>query len=88
MASYRVLYWQNIPSQVKAWDDFDEVSVELAEAFMVGIDREAHRQGLTGADDYLAQWKWGDEEQRDGEPVEVANAVKHELEAAGGPGGA
>ncbi len=29
VAFYQILYWQDIPSQVKAWDDFDEVKIEL-----------------------------------------------------------
>ena len=41
MAFYQVLYWQDIPSQVKAWDDFDEVKIELAPAFALRIDQSA-----------------------------------------------
>lgn len=80
MASYQILYWQEIPSQVKAWDDFDEVKVELAPVFAARIDHEAQVQGLTNMDDYLAQWRWSDEEERDGTAPEVAEAVKAELE--------
>ena len=81
MALYQILYWQNIPSQVKAWDDADEIKVELAPRFMTRIDEAAQSQGLTSTDDYLAQWKWSDEQERDGTAAEVAEAVKKELEA-------
>ncbi|HTR80065.1 MAG TPA: virulence factor [Bacteroidota bacterium] len=81
MALFQILYWQDIPSQIKAWDDFDEIKVELDPRFAVRIDRTAQAQGLTQTDDYLGQWKWGDEEERDGTAQEVANAVKAELEA-------
>ncbi|HTY11379.1 MAG TPA: virulence factor [Bacteroidota bacterium] len=81
MAFYKILYWQDIPSQVKAWDDFDEVTLAMNSKFVALIDQAAQTQGLTGADDYLAQWKWGDELERDGEVQEVAEAVKKELEA-------
>lgn len=80
MASYRILYWQSIPSQVKAWDDFDEVSVPLSARFVARIDVSAQQQGLTGADDYLAQWRWGEAQERDGAPAEVARAVEREIE--------
>ena len=40
------------------------------------------RLGLTKADDYVAQLRWGDERERAGPPAEVAAAVKAELEAA------
>ena len=80
MALFQILYWQDIPSQVKAWDDFDEVKLELSSKFVVMIDKSAKEQGLTSEDDYLAQWKWSDEEERPGTPEEVGNAVKKELE--------
>jgi hypothetical protein len=38
-------------------------------------------RNLENTDDYLAQWKWCDEQQRDGSAQEVAEAVKAELEA-------
>lgn len=81
MALYQVLYWQDIPSQVKAWDDFDEVKVELAPRFAVRIDQVAQSTGATQSDAYLDQWKWSEEEEREGSPEEVAQAVKDELEA-------
>jgi hypothetical protein len=84
MASYQILYWQDIPSQVKAWDDFDEVKVELAARFAARIDQAAQARGLTGTDDYLAQWRWGESAERPGTAAEVAEAVRRELDAAHG----
>jgi hypothetical protein len=83
MAFYQILYWQNIPSQVKAWDDMDEARLELGPRFMTRIDEAAQSQGLTSTDDYLAQWKWSDEQERTGSAAEVAEAVKKDLEARG-----
>jgi hypothetical protein len=81
MAQYQILYWQDIPSQIKAWDDFDEVKVELT-TFTEKIDQSAQSQGLTSSDDYLAQWKLGAEEERPGTAAEVAAALRKELEAS------
>ncbi len=81
MAIYQILYWQDIPAQVKAWDDFDEIKVELAPAFIERIDQAAQDQGLTAADDYLAHWAWSEEAERPGTPEEIAETVKRELEA-------
>jgi hypothetical protein len=36
---------------------------------------------LTSSDVYLSQWKWTEEEEREGSPSEVAEAIKKELEA-------
>ncbi len=84
MASYQILYWQDLPSQLKAWDDFDEVKVELPPRFVARIDQAAQAQGLTGTDDYLGQWRWGEVVERAGTAAEVAEAVRRELETAGG----
>ncbi len=81
MATYRILYWQEIPSQIKAVDDLDEVTVQLDSRFMERIDQLAAQRGLDGTDDYLAQWHWSDEQEREGPADDVARAVKSELEA-------
>ena len=83
MAVYKVLYWQEIPTQVKAEDNDDEVTVQLAARFMEHIDILAAKRGLQAADDYLAQWKWSEEQEREGPAREVAEAVRAELEAKG-----
>jgi Virulence factor len=80
VAYFQVLSWQDIPSQVKAWDDFDEVKVELSPRFVALIDQAAQSKGLTSTDDYLSQWKWSDEQEREGSAAEVAEAVRKELE--------
>jgi hypothetical protein len=81
MAFYQILSWQDIPSQIKAWDDFDEVKIELPPRFVARTDQAAQAQGLTQTDDYLGQWKWSEELEREGTAQEVAEAVKKELEA-------
>ncbi len=83
MAIYKVLYWQEIPTQVKAEDDDEDVTVMLDGKFMVQVDILAAKRGLQAADDYLAQWMWSEEEEREGSAREVAEAVRAELEAKG-----
>ena len=83
MTTYKVLYWQEIPTQIKAEDESDDVTLELEPKFMLQVDILAAKRGLQSADDYLAQWKWSDEEEREGSAHEVAEAVKVELEAKG-----
>jgi len=83
MTIYKVLYWQEIPTQVKAEDDDEDVTVMLDGKFMLQVDILAAKRGLQAADDYLAQWKWSEEEEREGSAREVAEAVRVELEAKG-----
>jgi hypothetical protein len=83
MVIYKVLYWQEIPTQVRAEDDDEDVTVMLDGRFMQQVDILAAKRGLQAADDYLAQWKWSEEEEREGSAREVAEAVKAELEEKG-----
>lgn len=80
-AKYQVLYWQDIPSEIKAWDDFDEVKISLSPRFAELIDASAQKQGLIQADSYMAELRWSDPVERPGTPQEVAAALKQELEA-------
>ena len=82
MATYTILYWQEIPSQIKAEDDHDDITLTLDDRFMERIDQLAVQRGLQGTDDYLAQWRWSDQQEREGTAEEVARAIKLELEAA------
>jgi len=83
MATYKVLYWQEIPTQIKAEDESDDVTVMLDGRFMEHIDILAAKRGLQAADDYLAQWNWSEEQERKGSARDVAEALKAELEAEG-----
>jgi Virulence factor len=81
MARYQILYWQDVPSVIKAFDDDGEVKRQLPDWYQQEIDTRAMVQGLTGSDAYLEQWRWGEVEERSGTPNEVLAAVEHELEA-------
>jgi hypothetical protein len=84
MTSYRILYWQEVPSQIKAEDEVDEVTLPLPPRFMERIDQLASQRGLQQSDDYLAQWRWSEEQDREGSAQEVAEAVRAELESDAG----
>ena len=56
----------------------------MAPKFMERIDLLAAQRGLQRSDDYLAQWKWSEDEEREGSAQEVAEAVRTELEAQAG----
>ena len=78
----RVLYWQEMPAQVRATDDVgNEVTLELAPRFAARIDLLANKRGLTAGDAYMEQWKWSEDMERDGSASDTAAAVRAELEA-------
>jgi hypothetical protein len=82
VATYTILYWQEIPTQIKAEDESDDITLPLDSRFMERIDQLAAQRGLQGTDDYLAQWRWSEAQEREGSAEDVAQAVKRELEAA------
>lgn len=79
---YQIVYWRDIPAQVKVKSGRARTGKELSERFQVFIDRAAMRAGLFNTDDYLAEWRTSDPVERKGEPEAVAAAVAAELEAA------
>jgi hypothetical protein len=82
VARYQVLYWQDVPSLVKAFaDDGTTVSHQLPEWFQQEIDRRAMVQGLAESDAYLEQWHWGEMQERDGSPSDVLDGVARDLQA-------
>lgn len=80
MATYQILYWFNIPVQVKASIGRKRCTVPLAERFSEAVDAAAMSAGLVGSDAYTEQFRWGDVQEREGEPEAVAAAVAAELE--------
>jgi cvfA/B/C family virulence factor len=83
MARYRILSWRDIPAQVKVFEEGRRpLSVTLSERWQQEIDRVAMRDGLVGTDDYLSQWEWSQDAERDGSAEDVLDALVSELEAS------
>lgn len=82
MASYQVMYWKHIPSQIKAWEGDTQVKRMMPDRFQVAIDAFAMKDGSTDMDSYLEGWLWGPVEERTGSPDEVLAAVLAELDGA------
>ena len=83
MASFQVLYWYDIPVQVRALGASrrDRLSQELSPRFMAAVDSAAMSAGLVGSDAYMTGFKWTPAQEREGEPPAVLAAVAAELEA-------
>ena len=81
MAQYQIMFWHDIPLQVRAGGRRDRVSKELPRRFQVAVDQAAMAAGLTGSDAYLDGFRWTETREREGTPEEVATAVAAELDA-------
>ncbi len=83
MATYRVMSWRDIPSQIKVTDDTGATVSKMLPGFLQQeIDRVAMAEGLVGSDEYLEAWTWSDEQEREGAAEAVADAVVEELAEA------
>ena len=80
MSEYQILYWHDIPVQVRAGTRQERVSQELSDRFQVAIDNAAMAAGLVGDDAYLEGFNWSERKQREGEPQAVLDAVVAEIE--------
>lgn len=79
---YQIIYWRDIPAQVKVKAGRKRFGKPLSNRFPAAIDEAAMRAGKTESDAYLAEWRSSDWQERDGEPEAVADALIAELEAA------
>ena len=82
MASYQIMYWQQIPSQIKVRDQTGTVKKMLPDRFQQAIDSAAMAKGETSSDDYLDGWHWAKKEERPGSAAEVADTLLIEIETA------
>lgn len=80
MAQYQILYWRDIPAQVRAESDHDQVTLELDQRAQQKIDALAMQLGLLGTDEYLDLWRWSETQERPGSAQDVAEGLKRELE--------
>lgn len=79
MTDFQILYWREIPAQVRVFDGRRPLAKELPPRFQVIIDRVAMDEGLAGTDDYLTQWQWTERQQREGEPAALLEVLVDEL---------
>ena len=79
MATYQILYWQDIPAQIRVYRGKRPVAHALPERFQVEIDRVAMEKGLAGSDAYLDAWQWSDKMEYPGQAEDVGALIVEEL---------
>ena len=80
MATYQILYWQEIPSLVEARDDKGVKKIQLDQKFQGLIDEAAMRRKFAGTDAYLEEWSKGPKTEAEGDAETVAESVAREIE--------
>ena len=81
MAKYQILYWHDIPVQVRSGGRHDRVSVPLPDRFQEAVDKAAMRAELTGSEAYTDGFRWGEMQVRDGTAEQTAQTIAAELDA-------
>jgi hypothetical protein len=79
-ASSQIIYWRDIPAQVRVREAAERFSLPLSLRFQKAIDSAAVRSGLTGTDAYLDQWRTTPWQPSDADPQSTAAALVAELE--------
>jgi hypothetical protein len=62
---FQIIYWRDIPAQVKVREGRNRGGKPLSQRFPVAIDEAAMRAGKTDSADYLAGWRkslWKEQE--------------------------
>ena len=80
MATYQILYWQEIPSLVEARDQNGVKKIQLDQKFQGLIDEAAMRRKFAGTDAYLEEWNKGPKTEAAGDADTVAQSVADEIE--------
>ena len=80
MTEVQVVFWRDIPAQVKARQDRERTSRGLDPRFQEAVDSAAMRAGLADTDDYLAEWRTSTWEERPGSPEQAAAQHAAEIE--------
>ncbi len=83
MATYQILYWDEIPIGAKATSGSrrGQVRKHLSDRFQAAADAVATATGRTDEHSYMAAWSWGDPITEPGGPNQVADRVIERIEA-------
>ncbi len=79
---YQIIYWRDIPAQLKIRSGSARLARHLSERFQEAIDAAARHTEATGTDAYLSAWRTAEWRERDGVPEAVTDTLVLELEGA------
>lgn len=78
--SYQIVYWRDIPAQIKVKSGGNRTNRQLSPRFQEAIDAAAMRAGTTDTDDYLADWHTTDWQPVEGNPDLLADQIATQIE--------
>jgi len=75
---YKILFWRDIPTQLKTFNGSRPSSHQLDNRFQISIDRIAMNEGLVDDDSYLEYWNWGKKEEFEGTLDKLIEKIEYE----------
>ena len=75
ISKYKIMYWKEIPVQIKVEDEKEVISQPLDDRFQKAVDAISMFDGSSESDDYLMGWHWGDEIEIEGNAKNVAEKI-------------
>lgn len=79
--SYQILYWRDIPAQIKVRSGSQRINRPLSPRFQEAIDEAAMRADATSTDAYLEEWRSSDWQEMEDEAEQLADALAAQIEA-------
>lgn len=77
---YQIVYWRDIPAQIKVRQGSRRVSRQLTSRFQEAIDEAAMRGQATDTDDYLAEWRSSEWQTSEEDAEQLADALAAQIE--------
>ncbi len=78
MAQVRIMYWKEIPVQIKTVQGSESYSKLLDKRFQAAVDAIAMMDGSISTDEYIEAWQWGEPFEKEGSITEAANIIAKE----------
>jgi hypothetical protein len=78
--TYQIIYWRDIPSQIKAKVGRTRLSRPLSDRFLQTIDSAAMHSGNTDTEAYLAEWRMSDWAEIEGDMDTFLDGLVTEIE--------
>jgi hypothetical protein len=79
--SYQILYWRDIPAQIKVRGASQRINRPLSPRFQEAIDEAAMRADATSTDAYLEEWRSSEWQEMEDEAEQLADALAAQIEA-------
>ncbi len=80
-SKYQIIYWRDIPAQVKARSGSARMARELPGRFQQAIDAAAMVSGAVGTDAYLAAWRTSEWQSYEGDTEVLLDDITSRLES-------